>query len=229
MSKRAVVLLSGGTDSAATLACAARDGFKLYALIIDYGQRHRAELEMAEKQARNFNAAEHIVLKVDLRVIGKSALTGDMDVPTGRSLNEISKSIPVTYVPARNTIFLSLALGWAESLGTGDIFIGVNALDYSGYPDCRPEYIKSFEQTARLATKMGVEGEGEIRIHAPLIKMTKAEIFKLGTELGVDFSSTHSCYNPVGGKACGKCDSCILRKKGFSEAGLKDPLQYAGE
>jgi len=227
MNKKAVVLLSGGADSATTLACAARDGLQTYALTIDYGQRHRLELELAEKQAVRFNCARHLILEVDLRAIGKSALTDDIDVPTGRSEEEIAGGIPVTYVPARNTIFLSLALGWAESIGTGLIFIGVNAIDYSGYPDCRPEYIKSFEQTARLATKMGVEGN-EIRIHTPLIDKTKAEIFQLGAELGVDFSLTSSCYRPLDGKPCGKCDSCIIRKKGFAEAGIADPLQYAG-
>ncbi len=225
------MLLSGGADSAVVLASAVRDGFRVCALTIDYGQRHRVELEMASAQAKLLNAEKHLVIKTDLRAIGSSALTDDIEVPSGRSDSEISFGIPVTYVPARNTLFLSLALGWAETLGTGDIFIGVNFIDYSGYPDCRPEFLQSFEQTANLATKMGVEGKQKIRIHAPLIKMTKAEIFKMGVELGVDFSKTHSCYDPpkekTGGKACGKCDSCLIRKKGFDEAGLKDPLKYA--
>ncbi len=227
MNKKAVVLLSGGADSSTTLACAVRNGFETYALTIDYGQRHRLELELAKKQAAGFSCTRHLILEVDLRAIGKSALTDDIDVPIGRSEEDMADEIPVTYVPARNTIFLSLALGWAESIGTGHIFIGVNAVDYSGYPDCRPEYIDSFEQTARLATKMGVEGN-EIRIHTPLIDKTKAEIFRLGTELGVDFSLTLSCYGPADGKPCGKCDSCILRQKGFAEAGLEDPLEYFG-
>lgn len=223
--RKAVILLSGGADSAVTLACAGRDNFNPCALTIDYGQRHRREIEMAKRQAEFFKAEKHLILNVDMRSIGASALTGDIDVPTQRTADEMSTGIPVTYVPARNTIFLSLALGWAESLETGDIYIGVNALDYSGYPDCRPQYIKSFEQMAALATKMGVEKELEIKIHTPLINMTKAEIFKLGVELGVDFSLTHSCYDPLAnGKPCGKCDSCILRAKGFEEAGFKDPL-----
>ncbi|GMT42855.1 MAG: 7-cyano-7-deazaguanine synthase [bacterium] len=224
---KAVILLSGGADSATALAVAGRDGFELYALTLDYGQRHRIELEAARKIAENFHVKKHLTLEVDLKPIGSSALTDEMEIPMGRSMEEISTGIPVTYVPARNTIFLSLALGWAESLGTGDIFIGVNALDYSGYPDCRPEYIKSFEQTARLATKIGVEEKKKITIHAPLINLAKAQIFKLGHELGVDFSITHSCYAPnLDGRPCGKCDSCILRLHGFVRAGLKDPLEY---
>jgi 7-cyano-7-deazaguanine synthase len=226
MDKKAVVLLSGGADSATALACARRDGFTAYALTLDYGQRHSVELDMAAKQAKAQKAAKHLVMKIDLRQIGHSALTDEIDVPTGRNMSEISKGIPVTYVPARNTVFLSIALGWAESLGTGDIFIGVNALDYSGYPDCRPEYIEAFEKMARLATRMGVEGGG-IKIHAPLIDLSKAKIFKLGAELGVDFSATSSCYNPsADGAPCGECDSCVLRLKGFQEAGLVDPLSY---
>lgn len=226
MDKIAVVLLSGGADSATALACAVKDGFTPYALTIDYGQRHRVELEMAARQAVAQKTAKHLVMKIDLRAIGKSALTDEIPVPSGRDARQISEGIPVTYVPARNTIFLSVALGWAESLGTGDIYIGVNALDYSGYPDCRPEYIRAFEKMARLATKMGVENESAITVHAPLINLTKSEIFKLGTELGVDFSSTSSCYDPTSdGKACGVCDSCIIRRKGFSEAGLVDPLE----
>lgn len=227
MGKKAVVLLSGGADSATALACARRDGFEPCALTIDYGQRHRAELAMAAKQAARFDT-RHLLLHADLRPIGGSALTADIDVPAGRSAGEIAHGIPVTYVPARNTIFLSLALGWAESLGAGDIYIGVNALDYSGYPDCRPEYIEAFEKMARLATKMGVEGKTAIKIHTPLIGLTKAEIFQLGDALGVDFSLTHSCYSPApDGKACGRCDSCLIRLKGFKEAGIEDPLDYA--
>ncbi len=227
MAKKAVVLLSGGADSATALACARRDGFEPYALTIDYGQRHRIELAMAEKQAARFDA-KHLVLAADLRPIGGSALTADIDVPEGRSASEMAEGIPVTYVPARNTIFLSLALGWAESLGAGDIYIGVNALDYSGYPDCRPDFIAAFEAMARLATKMGVEGKQAIKIHTPLIGMTKAEIFRIGDALGVDFSLTHSCYSPTpDGRSCGRCDSCLLRLKGFKEAGIEDPLDYA--
>jgi len=229
MDRRAVVLLSGGADSATTLAVARRDGFEVYALTVDYGQRHGIEVEMAKRQAGHFNVAVHHVLKVDLRPIADSALTGGLDVPSGRSMEEMSSEIPATYVPARNTIFLSLALGWAESLKTGDIFIGVNARDYSGYPDCRPEFIRSFEKTANLATKMGVEGGRKVKIHTPLIELAKSEIFQLGRELGVDFSVTHSCYDPApDGKPCGICDSCLLRLKGFEEAGFKDPLKYSG-
>jgi 7-cyano-7-deazaguanine synthase len=228
--KRSVILLSGGADSATMAAVAKKDGFELFAMTVDYGQRHRLELGMAEKIAKALDVKKHVVLKLDLRAIAASALTDDIEVPTGRSMDEISAGIPSTYVPARNSVFLSLALGWAESLGTGDIFIGVNALDYSGYPDCRPEYIEAFEKMARLATKMGVENEREIKIHTPLISFTKAQIFRLGFELGVDFSITHSCYDPApDGMACGRCDSCILRLKGFEEAGLEDPLQYRNE
>jgi len=227
MPDKAVVLLSGGADSATALACAKKDGFDLYALTVDYGQRHKVELEMAALQARNFGAAKHLVLNIDLRAIGASALTADIPVPSGRGAEEMASGIPATYVPARNTIFLSLALGWAESLGTGDIYIGVNALDYSGYPDCRPEYISAFEAMAKLATKMGVEHAASVKIHTPLIGLTKAQIFTLGHSLGVDFSLTHSCYDPApDGKACGRCDSCHLRLKGFTEAGLRDPLPY---
>lgn len=227
MSKEAVLLLSGGADSATVGAVAKRDGFDLFAMTLDYGQRHRIELEMAEKTAKALNVKKHLVLKLDLRAIGASALTSDIKLPLGRTMEEMSTGIPVTYVPARNTIFLSLALGWAESLGTGDIFIGVNALDYSGYPDCRKEYIDAFEKMARLATKMGVENEHNLKIHTPLIDMTKAQIFKLGTELGVDFSLTHSCYDPgPDGISCGRCDSCLLRLKGFSDANLEDPIKY---
>ena len=229
MSKDGVILLSGGADSATTGAVAKSKGFELYAMTIDYGQRHRVELEMALKTAKALNVKKHVVLKLDLRAIGASALTSDIELPRGRTIEEMSTGIPATYVPARNSIFLSLALGWAESLGTGDIFIGVNALDYSGYPDCRPQYIDAFEKMARLATKMGVENEHELKIHTPLINMTKAQIFRLGTDLGIDFSLTHSCYDPApDGKSCGRCDSCLLRLKGFSDAGLEDPLRYVG-
>ncbi len=227
MNRKAVVLLSGGADSATAMACAKRDGYEPYALTIDYGQRHHIELEMASRQAKRQGVVKHLALAVNLRAIGDSALTDDISVPAGRSIEEISGGIPVTYVPARNTIFLSLALGWAESLGTGDIYIGVNSLDYSGYPDCRPEYITAFENMARLATKIGVQNKVAIAIHTPLISLTKAEIFKLGNQLGVDFAITHSFYDPLpSGNACGKCDSCLLRLKGFKEAGLHDPLAY---
>lgn len=223
--KKCVVLLSGGADSATLLGIAKWEGYEVYALTVDYGQRHDEEIEMARKQAEIFCVEEHLVLKLDLTGISKSALTGDGDVPKGVDA-ESGEGIPVTYVPARNTIFLSLAVGWAESLGTGHVFIGVNSIDYSGYPDCRPEFIESFSKTASLATKLGVEG-GEVEIHTPLIKKTKGEIFELGRELGVDFSITHSCYAPVGGRACGLCESCQLRKKGFEDAELKDPTEYA--
>lgn len=226
MPESAVVLLSGGADSATAMACARRDGFRLHALTIDYGQRHSAELEMARRQAESFGA-EHRVLRVDLRPLCVSALTSDIRVPTGRDEAAMADGIPVTYVPARNTIFLSLALGWAESLGTGDIYIGVNALDFSGYPDCRPEYIAAFETMARLATKRGVEGKA-VSIHTPLIGLGKADIFRLGHSLGVDFALTHSCYAPApDGRPCGACDSCKIRRKGFLQAGIPDPLAYA--
>jgi 7-cyano-7-deazaguanine synthase len=224
MTPRAVVLLSGGLDSTTTLAVALSEGFEAYAISFDYGQRHRIELDAARRAAKSLRAKEHLIVSVDLRVIGASALTADLDVPKSRSLEEIADAIPVTYVPARNTVFLSLALAWAEALSAGDIFIGVNALDYSGYPDCRPEFIRSFERTANLGTKAGVEG-GRFRIRTPLISMTKAEIVRLGMELGVDYSITHSCYDPLpDGKPCGSCDSCLLRRKGFEEAGFEDPL-----
>lgn len=227
--KKAVCLLSGGLDSATALACARRDGFAAYALTFDYGQRHRVELEAAARVARQLGAAEHLVLRIDLRAFGGSALTDDIAVPKDRSLQSPEQEIPVTYVPARNTVFLSLALAWAEVLGSSDIYIGVNAVDYSGYPDCRPEFIRAFEQMANLATKAGVEGRQRLQIHTPLIHLTKAEIIRLGLSLGVDYSLTHSCYDPVGGLACGHCDSCLLRKAGFAAAGVPDPLRYAGE
>jgi len=224
---KAVVLLSGGVDSATTLAIAKSQGFDVYALSFRYGQRHRVELESARRIARDFQAAEHLIMDIDLRRFGGSALTDNIDVPKNREAGEMDKAIPVTYVPARNTIFLSFALAWAEILGSGDIFIGVNVLDYSGYPDCRPEYLAAFESMANLGTKAGVEGRQRFKIHAPLIRMTKAQIIKKGLELGVDFGLTHSCYDPFEtGEACGECDSCRLRLKGFKEAGVPDPAKY---
>ena len=220
---KAVCLLSGGLDSSTCLALARREGYECYALSFDYGQRHRVELEAAARVAQALDAARHVVARIDLRQIGHSALTDDLAVPKGRSVQDMSHGIPVTYVPARNTIFLSFALAWAEVLEAPDIFIGVNALDYSGYPDCRPEYIEAFESMANLATKAGVEGRLRIRIHTPLIRLSKAEIVKLGCELGLDFSLTHSCYDPdAQGRPCGQCDSCLLRRKGFEEAGIAD-------
>jgi len=217
-------LLSGGLDSATCLALARRDGYETYALSFDYGQRHRVELLAAARVAESIGVAAHRVMELDLRVFGNSALTADIDVPKGRSEETMGSEIPVTYVPARNTIFLSLALAWAEVLDAQDIFIGVNALDYSGYPDCRPEFIAAFESMANLATKTGVEGRTRIKIHTPLISLTKAGIVKLGREMGLNFSLTHSCYDPdVHGRPCGLCDSCLLRRKGFAEAGLVDP------
>ena len=225
--KKAVVLLSGGVDSATTLAIARGMGFEIYALSFRYGQRHMVELEAAARVARQTTVAEHLTVDIDLRRIGGSALTSDLDVPKSRNVNEMGKDIPVTYVPARNTIFLSYALAWAEVIGASDIFIGVNALDYSGYPDCRPEYIEAYERMANLATKAGVEGKQKLRIHTPLIHLSKAEIIRKGVELGVDYSLTHSCYDPGSdGAACGQCDSCLLRLKGFQEAGLNDPGKY---
>ena len=225
--KKAVCLLSGGLDSATSLACARRDGFVTYALSFDYGQRHRVELEAAARVADALGASSHQVTKIDLRLFGGSALTGDIDVPKGRAVEEMAHGIPITYVPARNTIFLSFALAWAEVLGASDIYLGVNAVDYSGYPDCRPEYIDAFRRMANLATKAGVEGDMELNIHTPLIHLSKAEIIRLGVALGVDYSLTHSCYDPdSAGRACGQCDSCRLRLAGFAEAGLADPLRY---
>ncbi len=225
---KAVCLLSGGLDSATALACARRDGFECYCLSFDYGQRHHVELEAAARVAATVGAAEHKVIRIDLRSFGGSALTDDIAVPKGRQSGEMSASIPVTYVPARNTVFLSIALAWAEVLGASDLYLGVNAVDYSGYPDCRPEYIQAFERMANLATKAGVEGTSQFRVHTPLIDLSKAQIIKLGVELGVDYSVTHSCYDPLGDLPCGQCDSCLLRKAGFSEAGLTDPVEYAG-
>jgi 7-cyano-7-deazaguanine synthase len=221
---RAVCLLSGGLDSSVCLALASSQGFECYALSFDYGQRHRVELESAARVAKSLGTARHLVVPIDLRVFGGSALTSDIAVPKGRSAAQMTAEIPVTYVPARNTVFLSLALAWAEVLECSNIFIGVNALDYSGYPDCRPEYIEAFEGMANLATKAGVEGLMGLKIHTPLIRLSKAEIVKLGTQLGLDFSLTHSCYDPdEAGRPCGQCDSCVLRRKGFEEAGVRDP------
>ena len=226
--KRAVVLLSGGLDSATTLAVCRHDGFEPYALSFDYGQRHKLELNAAKSVAASLGAREHRIAKIDLRVFGGSALTDEIAVPKDREAKSDS-DIPVTYVPARNTIFLSYALAWCEVLGGADIFIGANAIDYSGYPDCRPEFISAFEQLAGVATKAGIEGT-RFRIHAPLISMSKADIIRKGMELGVDFSLTHSCYDPAAdGVACGHCDSCRLRLEGFREAGLVDPIRYAGQ
>jgi len=222
---KAVVLLSGGLDSATVLAIAAARGFEPYALSFNYGQRHAWELECARKVASSQQAKDHRIAQIDLRAFGGSALTADIGVPKGRSFEEMSDQIPTTYVPARNTIFLSFALAWAEVLGSSDIFIGVNALDYSGYPDCRPEFIEAFERLANLATKAGVEGKQKLKIHTPLISLSKAEIIRTGLELGVDYSLTSSCYDPSpAGKPCRACDSCLLRQKGFRENGLPDPI-----
>ena len=222
---KAICLLSGGLDSSTCLALARREGFDCYALSFDYGQRHRIELESAARVAASIGAVEHRVVHFDLRQFGKSALTADVAVPKDRSIESMKAEIPVTYVPARNTIFLSFALAWAETLECADIFIGVNALDYSGYPDCRPEYIEAFERMANLATKAAVEGRTRVKVHTPLIRLSKAEIVKLAAKLGLDFGLTHSCYDPdASGQPCGACDSCILRRKGFEEAGLADPL-----
>ena len=228
MIQKAVILLSGGIDSATTLAIAGRDGFACYAISFDYGQRHRHELRASKGVAEAMEVHRHIIIPFDLRAIGGSALTDDIPVPKERDEAAMGADIPVTYVPARNTIFLAFALGWAETLDAFDIYMGANAVDYSGYPDCRPEYIAAFEQMANLATKAGVEGAGKFRINTPLIHMTKAEIIHTGIELGIDYSMTHSCYDPAeDGAACGRCDSCLLRQKGFREAGIPDPTRYA--
>jgi 7-cyano-7-deazaguanine synthase len=225
--KRAVVLLSGGIDSTTTLAIAIAEGYEAYALSFDYGQRHQIELEAARRVANSLGVKEHRIAKIDLRVFGGSALTDDVDVPKQRAEKEIASGIPVTYVPARNTIFLAYALAWAEVVPANDIFIGINAIDYSGYPDCRPEFIEAFETLASLGTKAGVEGR-HFQIHTPLIKFSKAKIIRKAVELGVDLSLTHSCYDPSPeGLACAECDSCLLRLKGFREAGMKDPVRYA--
>ena len=220
--KKAVCLLSGGLDSSTCLALASREGYACYALSFDYGQRHKHELEAAAQIAAHFGAERHLVTKIGLDAFGGSALTADIAVPKARSADEMSHGIPITYVPARNTIFLSFALAWAEVLGSSDIFIGVNALDYSGYPDCRPEYIAAYEKMANLATRAGVEG-ARLKIHTPLIGLTKAQIVTLGRELSVPFGLTHSCYDPgADGRPCGACDACLLRRKGFEEAGVED-------
>ncbi|MAY74174.1 MAG: 7-cyano-7-deazaguanine synthase QueC [Phycisphaerae bacterium] len=230
--RRAVVLVSGGLDSATALAVAKADGFACHALSFDYTQRHAAELDAATEIAARLGAVEHRIYPLDLSLFTGSALTGVVDVPKDRSEDEMAGGIPVTYVPCRNLIFLTIAAGWAETLGAGDLYIGVNAVDYSGYPDCRPEFIQSFEETLNLATKRGVEaasgGEMGIRLHTPLIDLTKAEIIRLGTEHGVDYARTVSCYDPSpDGLACGRCDSCQIRRKGFLDAGVEDPTRYA--
>lgn len=227
MGRKAVVLLSGGLDSTTVLAVAKEQGFEPYAISFRYGQRHVVELESARRVAAGVGAAGHVVCDIDLRVFGGSALTADVDVPKHGSADELSDSeIPITYVPARNTVFLSFALAYAEVIGSTDIFIGVSALDYSGYPDCRPEYIAAYEQMANLATRAGVEGNA-VKIHTPLIDLTKAQTVELGTRLGVDYSLTLSCYDPdAEGRACGHCDSCLLRLRGFADAGLADPVRY---
>ena len=225
--KKAVVLTSGGIDSTTAMAIAKHEGFEIFSLSFFYGQRHAFELEAAQKVADALGVTQHLVINIDLNKIGGSSLTDNIDVPKERDEQAMTREIPVTYVPARNTIFLSFALAWAEVLESSDIFIGVNAVDYSGYPDCRPEYIEAFERMANLATKAGVEGITKIRIRTPLIHLTKAQIIQKGMELGVDYAFTHSCYDPSPqGMACGECDSCFLRKKGFKEAGVKDPTKY---
>jgi 7-cyano-7-deazaguanine synthase len=224
---KAVCLLSGGLDSSTCLALARHRDYECYALSFDYGQRHVIELQAAERVAAKLGVLRHIILPVDLRVFGGSALTADIDVPKARNVDQMSHGIPVTYVPARNAVFLSFAMAWAEVLEASDIFIGVNAIDYSGYPDCRPEFIEAFERMANVATKAGVEGRTSLRIHTPLIELSKADIVRLASDLGLDFSLTHSCYDPdAEGRPCGECDSCALRKKGFAEAGIVDPLDY---
>jgi len=224
----AVVLLSGGLDSATALAEARAAGFELYALTISYGQRHAVELEAARRVARSIGVRRHVELAIDLRAFGGSALTSDLEVPKDWSVETMAEGIPITYVPARNTVFLSLALAWAETLGAFDIFIGVNCVDYSGYPDCRPEYLRAFETMANLATRAGVEGRGKFQIHAPLVTLTKDQIIVRGLELGVNYSLTHSCYDPTPeGNACGRCDSCQLRRAAFQRLGRTDPVVYA--
>jgi 7-cyano-7-deazaguanine synthase len=227
-SKNAVILLSGGLDSTTTLAIAKREGFTLHAMTFRYGQRHAREVEAAQRIARRMGVARHVVCDIDLQQFGGSALIGDGEVPTARSLEEIGHGIPVTYVPARNTVFLSFALAWAETLGTGNIFLGVNALDYSGYPDCRPEYVEAFQAMANLATRGAVERTCPVTIHTPLIRWTKAQIIRCGLELGVDYSWTSSCYAPRDDDvACGQCDACLLRRRGFAENHTSDPIRYA--
>lgn len=226
----AVVLLSGGLDSTTTLAIAKSQGFRLHAMTFRYGQRHQAEIEAAHRIATQFGVAEHVVVEIDLRLFGGSALTSDLEVPKGRAIDEMRQEIPITYVPARNTIFLSFALAWAEVLKAEDIFLGVNALDYSGYPDCRPEYIEAYQRMADLATREGVEGRQTMTIHTPLIDLTKAQIVRRGLELGVDYGVTCTCYDPSPtGAACGECDACLLRLRGFAENGMKDPAPYQAQ
>ena len=221
--RKAVCLLSGGLDSSVCLGLARQQGYVCYALSFDYGQRHRVELQAAARVAQFYKAEQHKTAHINLRIFGASALTAEIDVPKHETVEQIESGIPITYVPARNTIFLSYALAWAEVLAAENIFIGVNAIDYSGYPDCRPQFIRAFEELANLATKTGVEGATRVKIHTPLITLTKAGIVKLGVDLGLDFSLTHSCYDPgSAGRACGACDSCLLRKKGFLEAGVTD-------
>lgn len=228
--RKAVVLLSGGLDSTTTLAIAQSEGFEPHALTFQYGQRHQAEIEAARRIASRMVVAQHVVVQIDLRVFGGSALTSDIDIPKDRPMDEMSHGIPVTYVPARNTIFLSFALAWAEVLGASAVFIGVNVLDYSGYPDCRPEYIEAYQRMANLATKAGVEGRQQLTIHTPLIALTKAEIIQKGLALGVDYGPTVTCYDPSpAGEGCGHCDACQLRLKGFAENGLSDPAAYRAE
>jgi 7-cyano-7-deazaguanine synthase len=228
--EKAVVLSSGGLDSTTVIAIARKEGFEVYSLSFNYGQRHVFELKAAERVADHFQVAKHLVIDIDLQVIGGSALTDNLEVPKARNLKTLSSEIPITYVPARNTIFLSYALAWAEVLRSSHIFIGVNAVDFSGYPDCRPEFIAAFEHMANLATKTGVEGTTRVHIHAPLMYLNKAQIIAKGMELGVDYGMTHSCYDPsVDGSACGQCDSCLLRKKGFIEAGIPDPTRYTNK
>jgi 7-cyano-7-deazaguanine synthase len=225
--RKAVVLLSGGLDSATVLAIAKNQGYDIFALSFNYGQRHDIELRCAEKIAKQFGAEKHIIIDIDLRKFGGSALTADIDVPKNRSGEASNGAIPITYVPARNTIFLSFALAWAEVIGSADIFIGVNSVDYSGYPDCRPEFIDAYQAMANTAIKAAVEGDMRIKIHTPLMNMSKAEIILCGTKLGVNYSDTITCYDPaVDGRSCGECDACILRKKGFQNAGIPDPTQY---
>lgn len=228
--KNAVVLISGGLDSATTAAVARRDGYAIHALSFDYGQRHRFELDSARRVAQALGVARHVVMRIDLAQFGGSALVGSSEVPKDRTEAAMSTGIPSTYVPARNTVFLAMALAFAETVNAADLFLGVNAVDYSGYPDCRPEYLEAFERLANLATKAGVEGALRFKIHAPLVTLSKAEIIQLGTSLGVDFSLTHSCYDPApDGTSCGHCDSCQLRLRGFAAAGLVDPLRYRHE
>ncbi|MBX3412935.1 MAG: 7-cyano-7-deazaguanine synthase QueC [Pirellulales bacterium] len=228
MARPAVVLLSGGLDSATTAAMARAEGFELTALTVEYGQRHHCEVAAAERVAQTLGVRRHVVERVDLSGMGGSALLSTADVPKGRSADDMEHGIPVTYVPARNTVLLALALGLAEVTGAADLFVGVNAVDYSGYPDCRPEFIAAFERLANLATKAGVEGTLEFKVHAPLIRLTKAEIIRRGTALGLDYGLTHSCYDPTpAGLSCGQCDSCLIRRRGFADAGLVDPLPYA--